>query len=216
MTNPGFDSFGAQPTHHRSAVEDLLATTPVMAILRGFGVEKTVETARRAWDLGIRLVEVPIQSPTDVEALAATVEAGRERGELVGAGTVVSDDHVRQAVAAGAAFTVAPGFDDEVLRTALDAGLAVLPGVATGSEVQAAQKLGLTWVKAFPAAELGASWFTAMRGPFPTMGFVATGGMDAHTGPAFLAAGARVIAVGSALNDPAQLPLLAELLGPAE
>lgn len=86
-----------------------------------------------------------------------------------------------------------------------------LPGVATASEVQAAMKDGLTWLKAFPAALLGPAWFTAMAGPFPGANFVATGGMDASNAGEFLDKGVQVVAVGSALADPAQLPRLAEL-----
>jgi 2-keto-3-deoxy-6-phosphogluconate aldolase len=85
--------------------------------------------------------------------------------------------------------------------------------VATPSEVQIALKEGLTWLKAFPASVLGTEWIKAMKGPFPAAKFVTTGGMHAGNAGEFLAAGAKVVAVGSALEDPSQLPQLAELLG---
>lgn len=182
----------------------------LMAILRGFGPERSVALARQAWDLGIDCVEVPIQSSADVEALRAVVAAGP--GKPVGAGTVISLEHVRLAADAGAAFTVSPGYDFAVARASFDAGMAPLPGVATATEVHAAMRDGLTWLKAFPAASLGAAWFTMMAGPFPSARFVATGGMDSANAGAFLHAGARVIAVGSALADPAQLPRLAAIV----
>jgi Entner-Doudoroff aldolase len=184
-----------------------------MAILRGLGVERSLELARRAWDLGIDVVELPIQSDEDVEALAAVVAAGRPQGRVVGAGTVVSTRHVELAASAGAAFTVSPGFDAEVVRASVAAGLPPLPGVATASEVQAAMALGLTWLKAFPASLLGPHWFRAMAGPFPGARFVATGGMDAANAGAFLDVGVRTVAVGSALEDPAQLRAVARLRG---
>ena len=112
---------------------------------------------------------------------------------------------------AGAAFTVSPGFDVEVVRGSHEAGLPALPGVATATEAQRALGEGLTWLKAFPAAVLGTGWFPAMHGPFPQAQFVATGGMDSSNARAFLDAGARVVAVGSALEDEAQLPALAAL-----
>lgn len=192
--------------------DEILASRPFMAIFRGMGATRSLELARRAWELGIDVVELPIQSPADVEALAAVAEAGRAEGRLVGAGTVVSARHVELAASAGAAFTVSPGFDADVVRASVAAGLPPLPGVATASEVQAAMALGLTWLKAFPASLLGTAWFGAMSGPFPEARFVATGGMDAANAGAFLAAGVRTVAVGSALEDPAQLPALAELL----
>ncbi len=190
----------------------ILAGRPLMAIFRGLGTTRSLELARTAWDLGIDVVELPIQSDADVDALAAVVAAGREEGRLVGAGTVVSTRHVELAASAGAAFTVSPGFDAEVVRASAAAGMPPLPGVATASEVQAAMALGLTWLKAFPASLLGAGWFRAMAGPFPDARFVATGGMDAANAGAFLDAGVRTVAVGSALEDPAQLPALAALL----
>lgn len=191
--------------------EENFAHYRVMAILRGFGAKKTVELAGVAWDLGLDCVEVPIQTAADVEALASTVDAGRARGKQVGAGTVVTGEHVQQAADAGAVFTVSPGLDLDVVRASLDAGLPCLPGVASATEVQSAARFGLTWVKAFPAASLGAGWFKAMAGPFPGIRFVATGGLASGNAAEFLDAGARVVAVGSALSDAAQLPRLAEL-----
>lgn len=196
-----------------SVFEEIFRDVPLMAILRGMGVERTLATATRAWDLGITAVEVPVQTPTDVEALRVVAEAARERGLTVGAGTVVSLEHVRQAADAGAAFTVSPGFDVDVVRASHEAGMPALPGVATASEVQRAMAEGLTWLKAFPASLLGTGWFPAMRGPFPQARFVATGGMDSGNARSYLDAGVRVVAVGSALEDEAQLPALAELLG---
>lgn len=195
-----------------SSFGELFRDVPLMAILRGMGVERSLAVATTAWDLGIEAVEVPVQTPTDVEALRVVAEAGAGRGLRVGAGTVVTPEHVRQAKEAGAAFTVSPGYDAEIVRASHEAGLPAIPGVATATEVQRALAEGLTWLKAFPASLLGTGWFGAMRGPFPQARFVATGGMDAATAPAFLQAGVRVVAVGSALEDQAQLPALAALL----
>lgn len=185
---------------------------PLMAILRGFGAERSVELAQKAWDLGIDCVEVPIQFPRDLNALRAVVAAGADRGKAVGAGTIISATHVQQAADAGAAFTVSPGFDLDVVTASIAAGMPPLPGVATASEVQAAVAAGLTWVKAFPASELGIGWFTAMKGPFPQVRFVATGGIDASNAERFLTAGVSTVAVGSALDDPTQLDRLAAII----
>lgn len=198
-----------------SAFEELFGGAPLMAILRGMGVERSLAVSTTAWDLGIDVVELPIQSDEDVEALRVVARAGRERGKIVGAGTVLSLDHVAQAADAGAAFTVSPGLDLEIVRASHDAGLPALPGVATPTEITLALKAGLTWLKAFPASVLGPQWLTAMQGPFPHARFVTTGGMSAANAGEYLAAGARVVAVGSALEDPEQLPRLAALLDPA-
>lgn len=186
--------------------------TPIMAILRGFGPERSMELATTAWDLGISSVEIPIQSAADIEALRQVAIAGKERGKFVGAGTVLTVEHVQQAADAGAAFTVSPGFDAATVCASLEAGIPSLPGIATSTEIQQAMALGLDWVKAFPATALGTTWFKAQRGPFPALNIVATGGLDASNIKDYLAAGARVGAVGSALADAAQLELLAAIL----
>jgi 2-dehydro-3-deoxyphosphogluconate aldolase/(4S)-4-hydroxy-2-oxoglutarate aldolase len=184
----------------------------VMAILRGMPVRTTVELATRAWDLGITAVEVPARDPGSMEALRATIAAGAERGRPVGAGTVITTDQVRAVAEAGAAFTVAPGFDPQVAADSEAAGMPHLPGVATATDIQAVLRSGGRWVKAFPASVLGVDWIKAVRAPFPDIRIVATGGVDAVNAEAFLGAGARMVAVGSALADPEQIPRLAELV----
>ncbi|SCL20281.1 2-keto-3-deoxy-phosphogluconate aldolase [Micromonospora rhizosphaerae] len=193
-------------------IEDIFGSAVVMAILRGLPPRETVELATRAWDLGIDVVEVPVQTTDAVRSLKAAVAAGRERGRGVGAGTVITVDQVRTVAEIGVTFTVAPGLDDAVVAASVAAGLPHLPGVSTASEIQQALRHGLTWVKAFPANVLRPDWFVAMRAPFPQVTFVATGGVDAHNAPDYLAAGARVVAVGSALSDPEQLERLAAVL----
>ena len=193
-----------------------LGTMPVMAIFRGLSIERTLDLAEHAWTAGITCVEVPVQDEASYEVLEATIRAGAVRGKPVGAGTVVSHAQVRRVAELGAAFTVSPGFDEEVARESIDAGLPTLPGVATASEIQCAMRAGFSWLKAFPAAVLGAAWFTAMSGPFPHARFVATGGMSSANAAAFFSAGADVIAVGSSIADSVELErVVAAAAGPS-
>jgi Entner-Doudoroff aldolase len=184
----------------------------LMAILRGLPPDETVAVATLLWDAGVELLEVPIGTPEAVPSLRAAVTAGRDRGLRVGAGTVVTPEQARVAAAEGAQYTVAPGLDLTVLSASLAAGLPHLPGVATATEVQHARAAGCRWLKAFPAKALGTGWLRAVRAPFPDVRFVATGGLEVADVPAFLAAGARVVALGGALADPAQREALARLL----
>ncbi|MGC4866423.1 bifunctional 4-hydroxy-2-oxoglutarate aldolase/2-dehydro-3-deoxy-phosphogluconate aldolase [Micromonospora sp. DT53] len=200
MTTPDFDH--------------IFGGARVMAILRGLPVAETVRLAERAWDLGIDVVEVPVATADAVPALRAAVEAGAERDRIVGAGTVLDVEQVAAAADTGARFTVAPGLDLAVADAAAARGLPHLPGVATPTEAQQALRHGLTWLKAFPAISLGPAWFKAVAGPLPQLRFVATGGLDASNAAAFLQAGVRVVAVGSALSDPTQLDALANLTRP--
>lgn len=184
--------------------DELFAGQHLMAILRGYPPRRTVAVAGELWDSGVELVEVPVGTPDAVAALRATVAAGAERGKRVGAGTVVTPEQVRVAADAGAGYTVAPGLDLTVLAASLAAGLPHLPGVATPTEIQHARAAGCRWLKAFPAAALGTGWVRAVRGPFPDVAIVATGGLTVADVPEFRAAGARIVALGAALTDPEQ------------
>jgi 2-dehydro-3-deoxyphosphogluconate aldolase/(4S)-4-hydroxy-2-oxoglutarate aldolase len=191
---------------------ELFAGQRLLAILRGFDPARTVELAERAWQLGITAVEVPVEVPEQVASLRAAVDAARVHGYDVGAGTVYTTAQVDAVRDAGAAFTVAPGHDPEVAGYSRRAGLPHLPGVASPTEVQAALRAGHTWLKVFPASELGPGFLKALRGPFPNLRLVATGGVHAGNARDFLAAGADVVALGSALADPTQLSEVAALL----
>jgi Entner-Doudoroff aldolase len=187
----------------------------LMAILRGLPPDETVALAGRLWDVGVTVLEIPIGAPDAVDSLRAAVAAGRGRGLRVGAGTVITPAQAHAAAQAGAQYTVAPGLDLTVLAASLAAGLPHLPGVGTASEVQRARAAGCRWQKAFPAEPLGASWISALHGPFPDVRFVATGGLKVADVQPFLAAGARVVALGAALADPSQLDEISHLLKPS-
>ena len=194
--------------------DQIIGDARLMAILRGQPPAETVKLATRLWDAGVTLLEVPIATPDAVDSLRAAVDAGRERGLRVGAGTVITPAQVHAAAAAGAQYTVAPGLDLGVLAASLAAGMPHLPGVGTATEVQQARAAGCRWLKAFPAKALGTAWLSAVLGPFPDVRFVATGGLSVSDVPAFLAGGASVVALGSALADPDQLDLIGDLLRP--
>lgn len=205
-------SAGGDTAEQGRYFDALFEGRPLLGILRGFTPEETVLRAERAWDLGIEAIEVPVETPERLPALVAAVSAGKRRGKSVGAGTVCTAEQVLMVREAGAVFTVAPGYDRDTAAASLAAGLPHLPGVATPGEIQAALRAGHTWVKLFPARALGSDYLRSLRGPFPRVGLVATGGIDAHNAAEYLDAGADVVAVGSALTDPHQLDLLADLM----
>lgn len=195
-------------------METFLDGRPLLAILRGVPVDRAVELATAVWDTGVGAVEVPVQTPAALQVLTEVARVGAARGERVGAGTVITADQVSRASAAGAAFTVAPGFDPEILAASRAAGMPHLPGVATPSDVQQAVKAGCFWLKAFPASSLGPRWIRELHGPFPDVRFVATGGIDAGNAREFLDAGARTLGVGSTVTRPGGLSDLVAALTP--
>ena len=184
----------------------------VMVILRGMpSPGAAVDAAHRAWDAGVELVEVPIGQPGDTANLAAVVDAGRGRGKVVGAGTIIAANRVQDAHAAGARYTVAPGFDLSVMMQSQAVGMPHLPGVATPSEVQQAWSAGCRWVKVFPASTFGQTWFSAIRGPFPDVKYLATGGVSLEAAPSYIDAGASIVAFGASAVTTQRINALASL-----
>jgi Entner-Doudoroff aldolase len=179
-----------------------------MVVLRGADTATTLMLCDRAWVAGMEIAEVPIQDDASVATLGAVVKRDGDR-KLIGAGTIVSRKLVHQAFRAGAAFTAAPGFDQAVLEESIELGMPHLPGVATFAEVQRALDSGIRWLKVSPAAQLGMAWFAAMRGPFPTARFVATGGVTGANVQDFLRAGAAAVSFGSSYKEMSDERLLA-------
>ena len=188
-----------------------LSNHPVMGIFRGLSTARTIELSKVAWQSGVSLIEVPIQTADAQATLREVVAAGESGNHLVGAGTVTTPELVQIAADAGASFTVAPDVSTAVIEESIRLGLPHLPGVATSTEIAKALRFGLTWQKMFPAAQLGPAWARAQHGPFPQVNFVATGGINASNAQLFLDAGIRAVAVGSAFANPGQIALLAGL-----
>jgi 2-dehydro-3-deoxyphosphogluconate aldolase/(4S)-4-hydroxy-2-oxoglutarate aldolase len=192
-----------------------LASVPVVAILRGLEPDPTVQLATACWRSGIELVEVPAQGAAGLRSLEAAAEAARELGATVGAGTVYTADHAAQVRDAGAGFLVSPGLDEGTARFAADNELPYLPGVSTPTEVQAALALGLHTVKLFPAGAMGTLWLSALKGPFPTVRFVAVGGVSPENAQTYLDHGACGVGIGGALSDPRAIEKAARLAPPS-
>jgi 2-dehydro-3-deoxyphosphogluconate aldolase / (4S)-4-hydroxy-2-oxoglutarate aldolase len=144
---------------------------------------------------GIEQVEVTIDTPGALEAVAVAAGEGR----TVGVGTIVDSEQVRAAAAAGARFVVSPGLVPEVIETALTLGLEPMPGVFTATEILTAAATGARVMKLFPASSGGPSYLRALRGPFPTIAIIPTGGVRIEEVQAYLQAGATAIALGSDL-----------------
>jgi 2-dehydro-3-deoxyphosphogluconate aldolase/(4S)-4-hydroxy-2-oxoglutarate aldolase len=184
-----------------------LSSSRTLVILRGYPPEETLRLCARAESMGVRLVEIPAQTPAAFEALASAVAWAEGRDVTIGAGTVTTVQILRAVHDVGARFTVAPGVDASVSRAGEELGVPHLPGVATATEVSTALGLGHTWLKVFPASVLGAAWFPALKGPFPEAKFVATGGVTPENAHDFLTAGAEAVSLGGsfATADPGQV-----------
>jgi 2-dehydro-3-deoxyphosphogluconate aldolase/(4S)-4-hydroxy-2-oxoglutarate aldolase len=124
---------------------------------------------------GLPVAEITFRTSGAVKAIELLAQDPRF---TAGAGTVLNPADVDRALGAGARFIVSPGFDEAVVRRCRELGVAVIPGVATPSEVMAALRHGLGTVKLFPAQPLGGlRWLDALAAPFPSLRFIPTGGI---------------------------------------
>ena len=136
-----------------------------------------VPTAQAMCAGGVDVMEITFRTAAAADSIRAVAEGCPE--VLVGAGTVITLEQCKTAVACGAKFIVAPGFDEEVVRWCIEHEIPVLPGCVTPTEIMAAMKLGLKVVKFFPAGVYGGlKAMKALSGPFGGVKFVPTGGVS--------------------------------------
>lgn len=170
----------------------------LVAIIRLSDHGHVVEIAETLVAAGIRFLEVTVERPSGLEAISKVVSACGSRA-AVGAGTVTRVEDVARVVDAGARFIVTPNTDPRVITDSLERAMMVLPGAFTPSEVALAWESGAHFVKLFPASTGGVAHLRALRGPFPTVRFVPTGGVSADNAHEWFDAGAAALAMGSNL-----------------
>ena len=180
---------------------DRLATlreVTVVAVLRAPSAEAAVLATDALVAGGVRGIEITYSTP---DAPAAIREIRRRHGQAVtlGGGTVLRASEAVEAVAAGAEFLVSPGTEPRLAAAMLETGATVVCGALTPSEVMAVTALGVHVVKLFPASLGGPAFLKALRGPFPDVPFVPTGGVNAENLADWLAAGAVAVGAGGEL-----------------
>ena len=178
----------------------VMQDAPVIPVIVLGDIRQAVLLARALVAGGIRMLEVTLRTP---QALACIEAIARDVPEaVVGAGTVRSAADAMACAMAGARFAVSPGYTHAVGQACRDAGLPLLPGVASGSEIMAAQEDGLTQLKFFPAVQAGGvAMLKAWSGPFGDVRFCPTGGVTMADAPDFLAL-PNVVCVGGSWLTP--------------
>ena len=182
----------------RPAIPSGLVSVGVVAIGRHIAAEDVPHLAEALAAGGVRAFELTLNEP-EADALRAIEVAARigpGLGTAIGAGTVLSIEAATRAIDAGATFLVMPHLDGELVAWAAGRGIPTLPGCATPSEVLAAWRAGAAAVKVFPASTVGPNFVRELRGPFPDIPVVPTGGVTLDTTPAFIEAGAIAIGMG--------------------
>jgi 2-dehydro-3-deoxyphosphogluconate aldolase/(4S)-4-hydroxy-2-oxoglutarate aldolase len=148
---------------------------------------------------GIPIVEITMTVPGAVDVIRELVKnCGSD--VLVGAGTVLNAEAARRCIDAGAQFLVSPGLNLETVTFAAREGKLIMAGALTPTEVMAAWDAGADIIKVFPCGQVGgAKYIKALKGPFPQIPFIPTGGVNLNTAAEFLEAGCVALGIGGEL-----------------
>lgn len=181
-----------------------LTQARMMAIVRAANADNARRTTEILLDCGVSLIEISLTTPGAVDVIQS-ISPGLAGGARLGAGTVMSAAQAGEALNAGASFLVTPALCNGA-RAGIAHGVETLVGALTPTEVHGALDLGATAVKIFPASTFGPGYLRALAGPFPNIPLIPVGGVDADDVPAYLAAGALAVGVGSPLTGSAASP----------
>jgi 2-dehydro-3-deoxyphosphogluconate aldolase / (4S)-4-hydroxy-2-oxoglutarate aldolase len=184
--------------------EDVCARIRELAIIpavRASNDEDALFAAEAVSRGGLPIVELTMTVPKANELIAHLVK--KHPYMVVGAGTVLDIETARACLGAGAKFISSPGLDLEVVDFVVKAGVTVIPGALTPSEIESAVKAKADFVKIFPCSLIGGvGYLRALRRPFPNVSFVAAGGVNQQTAGEYLAAGAAAVGIGTDLIPP--------------
>ena len=189
---------------NRKTLTSRIAKAGAIAIVR---IKETLTLEPAAEALvrgGITVLEVTCTTPNALP----TIEALRQcygTDILIGAGSVITEQQVKDVVSAGACFVVSPVTKKSVIDAAHSFDLPVLPGALTPTEAQVADDLGADMVKIFPAGQLGFSYVKALLAPLPHLKLVPTGGVTPENAGKWIRSGAAAVGIGSALVDVAAI-----------
>ena len=178
-----------------------MAQLPLIAILRGLTPAEAPAIGEALVSSGFAIIEVPLNSPEPLRSIATLTQLFPQT--LIGAGTVLNAQQVKEVHGAGGRLVVAPNFNPAVVAQALALGMVVLPGVATPTEAFAALDAGAHGLKLFPAEMISPATVKALRAVLPaSTALMPVGGITPDNMAPYRAAGANGFGLGSALYAP--------------
>jgi 2-dehydro-3-deoxyphosphogluconate aldolase/(4S)-4-hydroxy-2-oxoglutarate aldolase len=183
----------------RTALLGRIRHTGVIAVIRAESDDSAFRIAETLVGAGLRLIEITMTVPGAIGVMTAL---GRQFGSAIdlGAGTITSESMAEAAVEAGCAFLVTPCLVAGVIASAKARDVTIISGALTPTEILAADRAGADLVKIFPASTAGGpAYIRALRGPFPSIGFVATGGVGLDSVAEYIGAGVTAVGAGGEL-----------------
>jgi 2-dehydro-3-deoxyphosphogluconate aldolase/(4S)-4-hydroxy-2-oxoglutarate aldolase len=188
----------------KAQVLERIRATGLIPVIRARSADEASQAVDAIQAGGVGVLEITMTVPGAVELIREV--ARRATDALVGAGTVLDPETATSCIEAGARFVVSPALNLDTIATCREAGIAVIPGALTPTEVVTAWNAGADLVKVFPAGAVGGpSYIKALKAPLPQIDLVPTGGVNLKTAGDFIRAGAAALGVGSDLVDLAAL-----------
>lgn len=191
-------------------MKDWFARCPLIAILRGVRPDEVVEVCHALERAGVAIVEVPMNSPDPLVSIGKLAQTFGER-LLIGAGTVMTPEMVREVHGVGGQLLVTPHADPELVRTAKGLGMMAAPGFFTPAEAFSLLRAGADAIKLFPAEAANPATVKAVRAILPPGTLVVpVGGVSVENIPEWTAAGAAGFGIGSSIYKPGDTPEIVE------
>jgi 2-dehydro-3-deoxyphosphogluconate aldolase / (4S)-4-hydroxy-2-oxoglutarate aldolase len=175
-----------------------ISTLGLVAVIRGPSPDLTVEMVAALVAGGVKAIEITYTTP-DAEAVVRQLDRHFGDEIVMGMGTLTHADQAVSARAAGARYLVSPHCDPALVGAMVASGLAVMAGALTPTEVELAHRLGSDVVKIFPGSLVGPEYVKALKGPFPNIPLMPTGGVSIGNVAEWFAAGVVAVGAGSEL-----------------
>lgn len=186
-----------------ASIKDIMNTSPVVPVMVINKLEHAVPLAHALVEGGLKVLEITLRTPIALDAIRRI--KAEVPGAIVGAGTVINLETLKQAIDAGSEFLVSPGVTESLIDAALQSGVPILPGAISPSEVMRLMEKGITEMKFFPAeAAGGIPMLKSIGGPLPQVTFCPTGGISPKNAADYLAL-SNVACVGGSWMAPADL-----------
>lgn len=172
----------------------------VVAVIRMKDTDRLLKVIEAVRGGGVKCIEITMTVPGAVEIIRQ-LSGMVPKDVLIGAGTVVNEETAQKVIDAGARFVVGPVLNLEMIAACTDRDIPVFPGCYTPTEIHTAWHAGADIIKVFPATTLGPKYFKDLRGPFPDIRLMPTGGVTIDNVGEWIAAGACAVGIGSDLLD---------------
>lgn len=188
----------------RADLLDQIINSGVVSVVRAESAEEAIKIVEAVVAGGIKSIELTYSVPHANDVIANLVAIYKGAGVMIGAGTVLEATSARLAIIAGAQFIVSPTFNKEVAKICNLYQIPYIPGVMTPLEVQKAMEYGSELIKLFPGDIAGPAMIKNLKGPFPYINIMPSGGVNEGNISEWFRVGASAVSAGGGLTAPAE------------